>query len=115
MAVVGLTAVQRSAGPTMPVTAAKVVAFKEEMARRTSGRDLVLAICASKGTSCSWLRALAEAEQSAVPSAVERRTGRVAGAGERATPDMADRTTRTESFDLDSCRYALSAPRGGGE
>lgn len=47
----------------------------------------------------------AEAEQRAVPSAVERRTGRVAGDGERATPDMAVRTTRTESFDFESWRY----------
>jgi len=92
----------------MPVTAAKPVACKEEMARRTSGLDLVLAICASNGTSWSWLRVLAEAEQRAVPSAVDKRTGRVAGDGERATPDMAERTTRTESFDFDSWRYESS-------
>src|SRR5258708_4164188 len=104
MAVAGLTAVQRRAGPATPAAVAKPAACHEEMARRTSGLDLVLAICASHRASCRWLRVLAGAEPRAVATAVDKRTGRVGGVGESATPDMAVRTTRTVSVDFESWR-----------
>ena len=86
----------------MPVARPNAVAWMGVMTLRTSGRFLVRVICASKGTSWIWLKVLAEAEQSAVPKAVDRRTGTDAGRGERATPDMAVRTTRTDRRDLES-------------
>ena len=48
---------------------------------------------------------LAEALQSAVPSAVESSTGTVVGIGESATPDMATRTLKAERRAFDSCAY----------
>ena len=48
---------------------------------------------------------LAEALQSAVPSAVESRTGTVVGIGESATPDMATSTLKAERRAFDSCAY----------
>ncbi|TFY80437.1 hypothetical protein EWM64_g3571 [Hericium alpestre] len=71
--------------------------------RRLGLEAYLRAICASKGTSCSWLSVLAEATQNAVPTAVERSTGTLAGRGETATPDMAVRMTRMARRDLESC------------
>ena len=48
---------------------------------------------------------LAEALQSAVPSAVESSTGTVVGIGESATLDMATRTLKAERRAFDSCAY----------
>jgi hypothetical protein len=50
---------------------------------------------------------LAEALQSAVPSAVESSMGTVVGIGESATPDMATRTLKAERRAFDSCAYIL--------
>lgn len=55
---------------------------------------------------------LAEAAQSAVPTAVEIKIGRVVGNGEIATLDIAVRTTRTVSLDLASWVYTLIRLRG---
>lgn len=46
----------------------------------------------------------ADAEQRAVPTAVESRMDTVVGRGDSATPDMAVRTLRAVSLDLESSR-----------
>jgi len=81
-----------------------MAAWVDEIALRQRGRFRVLAIWASNGTSCIWMRELAEAEQRAVPTAVERRMGTVVGRGESATPDIAVRTLRTVRRDFESSR-----------
>ena len=92
-----------SPGPARPVVTANAEAWSGVMALRTRGRVRVRAICASNGTSWSWLKELAEAEHKAVPMAVERRMGTVVGSGERATPHIEVSMTRTVSRDLESC------------
>jgi hypothetical protein len=54
----------------------------------------------------------AEAEQSAVPTAVDKRVGTVACKGDRATPDIAVNTTRRLRRDLESSAYSFKS-RGG--
>jgi hypothetical protein len=51
------------------------------------------------------LRVFADAAHNAVPTAVARRVGTVAGKGETATPAMEVKTTRNVSLDLDSWVY----------
>ena len=54
------------------------------------------------------MKALAEAEHSAVPNAVARRTGRLAVTGDSATEDIAVRTMRIERRDFDKLAYMPS-------
>jgi hypothetical protein len=51
----------------------------------------------------------AEAEQRAVPTAVDRRVGTVTCKGERATPDIAVNTTRRLRRDLESWAYSFKS------
>lgn len=101
-AVVGFVMNHRRAGPDIPVAVAKIDACNGVIARLTSGRPLVLAICISNGTSCNWFNVLADAEHNAVPIAAESRTGTVTGRGDSATLDMAVRVMRTVRRDLDN-------------
>lgn len=88
--------------PLIPAPTPKSDAWRGDIAFLTSGRVRVRIICASNGTSEIWLKVFAEAEHSAVPKAVESKTGIVAGRGDSATPDMAVKTTRIDSRALES-------------